>query len=161
MPARLVKKITIKEIIGIPKDEDTKVYMTKLSSESPEIAAIVGDVTGFGGKMTQYGESFFLTGSFMAQNRMTGEVIKSGKMYLPKDVTETIIASVKNREHATDATSLHLTIKVVPDLSQGFTYICEPVKTIESVSREAEMEGQLLALGAPKPLKSLAHKKTA
>lgn len=161
--AKLLKKITLKEVCELGRDKTTeqvKAFFLEKAKQNAELVAIAGDMTGYGGKMTQYGESFFLTGVFFAQNRVTKALYKASKIYLPKDATETIIAAFQNRKQEADHVHFKLSVKVVEDASAtGYTYICEPVASPESINREAELEASFLALPAPKSNLKIAGKK--
>ena len=160
---KLLKKITIKEITGMGRDktvDDVKRSRLEQAKNNTELAVIAGKVTGYGGKATQYGESLFLIGSFIAQNRMTGEVFKSGKCYLPKDATENLVAMFQGRTVNDQYIKFQLSVTVVEDSSAtGYTYICQPTRTAESVTEEAEMLASIAALPAPKPQAKLASNK--
>ena len=156
---RTLKKITLKDILGIERGADVKAIMLEHAAKETELAAIAGDVRGYGGKTTQFGESLFLVGDFVAQNRVTGEVFKSQRAYLPKDATEAVVARFNSRKGDDEYVNFTLIVKVIKDKSaMGFTYVCEPVRDARSVTREAELLATFAALPAPKEVKVIAKK---
>lgn len=150
-----VKKITIKEIIGLTgvATDEVKAHMLDLAKQggsAAELAAIAGEVQGYGAKASQYGESFFLTGNFVSLNRQTGEILESNKLYLPKDTTENVMAEYKNRTESTDLVSIKLIIRVILDKasSTGYSYVCKPIETPELINKKAKLVALLSNLPA-------------
>lgn len=158
-----LKKITIKDVCGVERGEDVKEFMRQEAERGGELIAIAGEVTGYGGKATQFGESFFLIGLFVAQNRKTGEVFKSSKVYLPKDVTENIMSAFISRKTDEQSVKFQLSVSVVKDKSSavGYAYLCEPIRTPEAVSREQELLASFDALPALPAPSANGKKKTA
>lgn len=156
-----VKKITIKvvcELGRMPTDE-VKAHFLNLAKHNTEIAAIAGEVTGYGSRATQFGESFFLLGTFFAQNRGTGKLYEANKCYLPKDVTENIVNAFRNRLDASEHIEFKVIVQIVEDKSgaTGYTYICKPIATPESITKRAKMMSTFLSLPAPEK-KTVAKK---
>lgn len=151
---KIVPKLSLKEIIGLkrntPKDQVVS-EMRKHAESSTQIASIIGDVEGYGVKATQYGESIFLAGLFIARNEINGDIFKSDKIYLPKNAVDNIVAKFKGRTGPEDKVKFQLGVRVVEDSASatGYTYICEPVRTPEIVSREQEMLEAFNALPPP------------
>lgn len=152
----LLSKMNIKAICGLGRGDDAKEFMRKQAETNAELAAIAGEVTGYGGKVTQYNregeKNFFLLGSFMAINRQTGEVFRSGKLYLPAGITETIKSQFDSRKEATETVNFQLTVTVIKDkeAATGYVYLVEPIRSPEAVNKERLMLDSLLALPAPK-----------
>lgn len=151
--AILLKKITLKEICELkrdmPKEKVVEFFQAK-AEQNAEIAVIAGEMTGYGGRTTQFGESVFLTGLFFAQNRETGQMYKAGKVYLPKDATENLVSMFQQRDQADKYIRFQLSVRVVEDSGNtGYTYVTEPVRTPESINREAELMSTFAALPAP------------
>lgn len=158
----ILSKMTLKEITGnraLTTDE-YKAKMKELSVSQAEIAAISGEVTGFGEKSTNFGVSTYLVGSFVAQNRLTGELFKATKAYLTGGASEEIVAKFRQRAAAEDTVRFQLTVTVVPDVKSatGYTYVIQPIKTPEVINREAELLATFAALPAPKPVKGIGNK---
>jgi len=153
--AKRLKKLTTKDIMGLntKPTHEVKAELIKIAeSDNSRLYHMKGEVTAYGGKHTQYGESFFFVGSFAAQNLQTGEIFSAGKVYLPKDVTEDLIAAFKSRSDDS-AISFDLVVGVIPDAKQGYNYVSEPVRSPEAVDREAEM------IASFKPLQIAGPKK--
>lgn len=158
---KLLKKITIKEVLELGREmttEQVKAHFTNLANEQPgrEIAALSGDVTGFGTKTTQFGESIYFTGVFFAQNRETGALYKAAKIYLPRDAAENLVASFGGRQQADDSIRFTMIVRLTPDPSQGYTYVCEGIKTPQSINREAELLSMFKNLDVLEPPKAQA-----
>lgn len=157
---KLVKKITIKEICEIGREGDIKAFMLEKAKAETELAVIAGYITGHGTAKTNFGESVYLVGSFMAQNRMNGKIVKSSKVYLPRSAAQDAVASFMGRTNATDKIKVELSVSVVEDSSPtGYTYICEPIRTPTTINEEAELMATFTALPAPKVVKQLASSK--
>jgi hypothetical protein len=162
--AILLKKITLKAVSELGRDVSTgevTAYFLAKAKAGTELLAVAGEMTGYGLKKSQFGDSFFLTGIFFALNRETGKLYKAGKIYLPKDATENIVAKFEARTQQDEFVKFQLTVKVVEDKSSstGYSYVCEPIRSPESIHREAELIGALAALPAPKPQAKLASNK--
>lgn len=158
MDTKVVNKLTIKTILGIDRGktkEEVIAIMKDYAAKNSEIAAIIGKITGFGEKATQFGNSTFFIGDFYAQNRETGEIFEGGKIYLPKDVSETIKAAFVNRTAQDEYVKVQLTVSVVKDSGTvGYAYVCRPIKNPQSINERAEMLGQFLSLPAPEKKKA-------
>ncbi len=154
---KVVNKLTIKTILGIERGktkEEVINIMKGYAATNSEVAAVLGKVTGFGSKATQFGESTFFIGDFYAQNRETGEVFEGNKIYLPKDVSETIKAAFENRNSQDEYVKVSLTVSVVKDSGVvGYAYVCRPIKNPQSINERAEMLGQFAQLPAPEKKK--------
>lgn len=152
---KLLKKITIKDVLEIKRGEDSKSVLSSLAENDTEICVISGEVTGYGVKATQYKASHFFVGMFFAQNRTNGKIFKATKIYLPEDFSENIVTTFNNKSEGTDSVRFQVSIKVVKDTSSnaGYTYICEPIKTPELINKEAEMMATFLQLPAPEKKK--------
>lgn len=151
-PATTLKKVTIKSVMGLTREADMKEFCKGLLKDKKEveIVAVAGKVTGWGGKVNQFGESQFLIGRFFAINRQTGEQFKASKAYLPKDITENIIAAFDKRGDVNSAVEFSTTIKIVPDAAQGYTYICEGLETPDTINEDAHLLSKIASLPAPK-----------
>jgi len=162
-----LSKMTIKDIVGVASGEDIKKKMRNLAeaagAKGAEIAAIVGEVTGWGGKATQYGDTIFFTGTFIAQNQQDGSRYRSSKIYLPKNVSETIKGAFDTRKTAEDIIKFQLTVTVIEDSSVavGYKYVVDPARTPEVVNKEAAMASVFDSLPAPQAVKQLETKKKA
>jgi len=155
---KTLKKISVKELFGLKRNDDGKAKMQELvKSGHKEIFVISGRVTGFASKATQYGESFALLGQFLARNQINGDVFKATKCYLPKDFTENVIGTFQNRSDESGAIEFTANVSVVEDSSSatGYTYIVEPVTTAESMAWEAKAMQSLLAIPAPEKPKAI------
>lgn len=159
---KTLKKISVKELFGLKRTDDGAANIKKLMEEGhTKIFRIKGNVTGFTSKATNLGESFGLTGQFLAHNLVTNELFKSSKCYLPKDFTETIISNFKNRGDAATGVEFTAEISVVKDSSSasGYTYICEPIQTADTVAWEERAVKEFTSLPAPQVVKKIANGK--
>lgn len=155
-----LKKITLKEVCNVKREDDARAYFLAAAKEERELCMIVGEIRGYGSKASQYGESNFLTGFFMAQNRATGKIYKASKAYLPNDITEELIAAFQSRKTEDEIIKFQVTITAVQaDTPTGYTFVTEPARTPEAVNRESEMLQTFLAVPAPAEQKKLASKK--
>ena len=151
-----LKKISVKELLGLKRGDSGAKHIQKLlESGVSKLYRIKGNVTGYGTKTTQYGESFVLTGQFIAQSLVDGKIFKASKAYLPKDFTETIIAEFKNRGNVENGLEFTAEVSACEDSSvaTGYSYTVEPVETEISRSFEEKAIKEFSALPAPKQLK--------
>lgn len=161
----LLKKMTVKTLFGMSRDEDAKKYFRNLADEAgkggAELAVIGGKVNGYGNKATQFGDSTFLTGFFVAQNRQDGKLYRSGVLYLPKGTAEALAAAFEKRNEKADWIRFQLTLSVTEDSKSavGYTFICESARDTETLNEEKELLQAFDMLPAPKKLKAISGKK--
>lgn len=162
MSITTLKKISVKELLGLKRTDSGSEAMKKLLDAGHiKIFRIKGNVTGYGTKNTQFGESMVLTGQFIAQNLVDGKLFKASKAYMPKDFTETVISNFNNRGDAANGLEFTAEVSVIKDSSAGtgYTYIVEPVETEVTRSFEAQALKEFNALPAPAEVKKLANGK--
>lgn len=147
-----LKKISVKELFGLGRGDNGAENIKKLiEAGHKKIFRITGNVTGFGKKQTQFGESYVLTGQFLAQNLVSNEIFKSSKAYMPKDFTETVIANFEQRGDMASSVEFTAEVSVMKDSSvaTGYTYDVSGIETAESMAWEAQAVQRFLALPAP------------
>ena len=147
-----VKKITLKEVLGLKTTDDArKLYMDAAKGKKP-VVRIGGDVSGTGTKHTQYGESIVLYGTFVAANLLTGEIFESSKCYLPTESAEQIRDAFAARRDEYASIGFDFVFSVVESSKSGtgYTFMASTEKTPEQISRRAELLGKFKALPAPK-----------
>lgn len=162
MTVTTLKKISVKELMGLKRGDNGAEHMKKLlDAGHKNIFRIKGNVTGFGSKSTQYGESIVLTGQFLAQSLVDNKLYKASKAYMPKDFTETVIANFQNRGEANNSVEFTAQVSIVKDTSAGtgYTYIVEPIETEITRSWEENAMKEFSALPAPAAVKQLANGK--
>lgn len=162
MKIKQVKKLTSKVIMGLEgkPSHEIKTFLTSLAStDAPELYHVKGEITAYGGRVTQYNkageESFFFVGFFAAQNLQDGTLLSASKIYLPRDVTEDLIAAFKTRT-GDAAVSFDLVVSLASHDTTGYTYVSRPQRDPEAVNREQELLASFkpLALAAPKNKKA-------
>jgi hypothetical protein len=151
----LLKKITLKAIGGLSRETskaDTIAFFKDVVTKNPDFCAIVGDITGYGNTVTAFGASTYFSGTFVACNRSTGEQFKSSKVYLPADLASIAVAAFNGKKADAEGIHFHAHIRVVLDASSatGYTFVSEPIKSPESINREAELMAKLTSMPAPK-----------
>lgn len=159
---KTLKRISVKELLGLKRADSGKEKIQELLKQGiTNVFTITGRVTGFASKATQYGENFALIGEFLARNDINGELHKSTKAYLPKDFTENVIAQFQNREANSSAVEFSAHVKILEDSASatGYTYIVEPIETIETMAWQQQAMKTLLALPAPIPVEKKNGKK--
>lgn len=158
-----VKKITMKVIADIPRDDSKAATIEKFmgtAKSHPDFAAISGDITGYGTKKGAFGENFYFNGSFVAINRKSGQIFTSSKIYLPNDLADNAVAAFNGRSKDSEGVHFHAHIQIAldPSSATGYTFVSQPIKTPESINREAELIAKLTNLPAPKQLAAPAKK---
>lgn len=159
-----LKKISVKELLGLSRKDDGAEAIKKLIAEGHEsIFRIKGDVTGYTTKATSLGESFALTGNFLAQSLISGEMFESSKAYLPKSFSEDIVANFANRQENAIGVGFTAEVLVLKDSSSatGYTYDVKNLETKENLAWKQQAMQEFMALPAPSKVKAIGNKKTA
>lgn len=162
MSIKTLKKISVKELLGLKRGDSGAEHIKKLLEQGHEkIFRIKGNVTGYGTKSTSYGESSVLTGQFLAQNLIDGSIFQSSKAYMPKDFTETVISNFQQRGDAQNSVEFTAEVSVTKDSSSatGYSYLCTPIETEISRSWLENAVKEFTALPAPKVQAKIAGKK--
>lgn len=149
---RVVKKLSIKTVIGIDREGDTKAYMIEKAKSQPDIVAFSGEVVGYRQQATQYGKSFALVGTFVGLNLETGEYFEGAQLFLPKDAADNLVAQFDGRKENDAYVAFSCIIKVVPDKAQGFMYITRPVQDATAITRKGELIKALAAIPLTKQI---------
>lgn len=149
-----LKKMTLKTIHEMGRTDDAKAHFASLAKNETLVASIVGEMTAWGSKSSQYGPSHYITGDFFARNEVTGVLYSSSVLYLPKATAEILIAAFDKRGNPEEKIKVNLSVRVVEDKSSatGYTYVVEPIETPESTSQKKELLSKLLAAPTAKML---------
>lgn len=152
-----MKKLSIKSIMGLSREDDTHKFMIEKAKNQTVLCAIAGDVTGYRQLATQFGKSFALVGTFVAQNLITGENFEASQLFLPKDAADNLVAQFDQRKELEGFINFACQVKVVEDKGQGFMYITTPIRDAKATTRRNE----LLSLFAALPAQIGSGKKAA
>lgn len=122
---RIVSKISMKNAGVNPK----KIFAVPEGQRFLKLAVILGEADG----IKQVDDPAHgtvheaLTGRFQAQNAETGELTRSGMLYLPKGIHETVTAAVKKAEEG-DLVRFALEVRSVrADNAAGYSYEAVPL----------------------------------
>lgn len=153
-----LKTITLKTIgLEIPQGGGNFVNKT--------VALVTGKATSYGIKITTYGESTRLDGSFMVANAITGEVFEGSSIYLPKDYAESVANALNKSEGGeviigNNETPLEIICSPSLKSSRGYAFIIRDASTPKVIQARQEMAaaltGALAQLPAPEKAKSKA-----
>lgn len=155
---KLIRKITIKEIVGnVGKGDNFKRLVAQprdaqQRGETVWFLDILGSVTGLKSGATDLGEFCKLLGTFEATNLETGEVHRSGCCILPNFLGDQLASAVSGADspvtfgvrigaHYDDQAAMKF---VYDTMSLSDTSQNDPLAALK-----AERERALLALGAP------------
>jgi len=151
MPNKLVKKITVKAVLGSPGARRDLVP----EKGHKNIMRVIGIATGLERGETQYGEFSKILGRFEATNLITGEVFHSGCLIMPEIVNTATAAAVEMAERGAAvkfAFDIGIQKPTDPESTVSYEWTAEPL--MDGLGDElAEMKKSLPALAAPKPVK--------
>lgn len=132
----LLKKLTVKTVCGefpFPTPEKPKI----------KLATIGGIVTGAGVKTTDYGDSWRLSGQFLAFNVLTGERFESSVSYLPDVVSEPLAAAVRATNQPVEF-AVEVGVQFDRSVATRYTYYAETVREISQAPALAGIEREML-----------------
>lgn len=153
-----LKSITLKNV-GIDIPAGGGEYLNKA------VALVTGKATSYGIKMTNYGESTRLDGSFMVANAITGEVFEGSSIYLPNDYAEGVANALDKSEGGeviigNNETPLEIVCAASTKSARGYTFIVRNASTPKVIQARQEMAaaltGALAQLPSPEKTKSKA-----
>lgn len=137
----IISKITI-ATIGCNPGAVKTVKPEELSKEGDlPLARLYGKLTGTKAETDKNTGNFYLAflGNFEAINMQTGEVFKSGKMYLPKGISELVENGIKN---APEGSQIAFAFEVRSQKASnpiGYTYRVLALKSPEASDDLAEL----------------------
>lgn len=141
------------------------------TDEGAPIAVVYGQATGIKEVVDKVRGDVYhaLVGQFEAQNLNTGEVFRSGQLYLPTGIHEMVEDAVKKLEGDTDFVTFALQIRALKAANKsGYSYEAQSLMKATQVdplddlraNLEASVPKQLTAsTPAPKPAKAANKKK--
>lgn len=145
--AKIVAKISLKSIGATP---------TKGSVEAGKpitIAALYGTVHKHETVTTTFGESERFVGNIEAVNAITGEVFRSGKMFVPSVVEELLASAVDSIDDGSVEFALEIGAEHSEKGNMGFAYTVKPLRKMAEADSlahlRAEVADKLKALPAP------------
>lgn len=129
------------------------------------VLLINGLVDGYNIKTTNFGDSVALQGEFNAINPINGEAYLSNVAYLPSDFAAMIQKKLDNRKDSSE--TVEFSAQITPVKSEkgarGYTFVMEPVQTVEVYNRRTAMleklQSQFAALPAPVEQPKIEEKK--
>ena len=129
-----LKKITIKDVIGKP--EIGKKVLIGGVAEKHQI------------KMTNFGESIYFTGNFVAVDPTSKKQFESNTIYLPGDVSESMARTMDKQEENDETPSVEFQLEVSVVASEksntGYSYMTREIETKESVNVKKKMADSLI-----------------
>ena len=139
---KTAKAITFKAI-GIEIPVGGGDYLNKT------IALVTGKASGYGLKLTNYGESVRLDGSFMIANLGTGEVVEGSSIYLPNDYAQSI-ANMLDKNNGAEVligdseTPLEIHCAESDKAARGYTFVVREASTPQVIASKNEMANALV-----------------
>lgn len=130
MSANLLKKLTMKNIVGDTKKLAAALFKEKVGSgETVMIARFLGKATGWAVKSTDLGESIAIKGSFAGINLMTGEEFRAmgGTCYLPEAAAGLIAATLEDDNAESVDFAFEIGMKESETAIRGFEYVIKPL----------------------------------
>lgn len=158
MTAQIVNKISLKTIKAQPKPhsfvegkgDDAKILPPR------QLATIYGVASGYTIKQTAYGDSFQFNGSFEAVNIETGEVFKSGRVFVPGPLTSLFVGALDTA----DGKPIEFALEIIgkhADNDYGYGFDVKPLielREADNLSKLREVSRKAL----PDPVKAAPAK---
>lgn len=160
---KLVLKLSAKTVIGnvrnlLPRDElnDDKTVKVNRNGESVKLMRVIGQCTGMKTGESQFGPWIAFTGSFQAIKMETGEIFRSGKIFLPEVAEQLLAPLVMEADGKAVEFAFDIEAKRDDSLAIGYIYEVTPLLEVaESDPMKALMERvglpQLENKSAPEP----------
>jgi hypothetical protein len=151
----LIAKLSVKGIGCVPVGRSTPTSLCVILGRASGIKTGVqkdksGEITG---------EWSALTGSFQAKNLETGEVFRSGKLFLPSGIHEVVESKVKELGETGGVVEFALEIRSIESSSPaGYKYQAVPL--IEPAANQDELAHLIAAIETQVPLQIAAPAET-
>lgn len=107
---------------------------------------ILGGIAyAYGSTSTNYGESIYIEGDFVAVNPDTKEQYSAPKLFLPPNTHDSLVKRLDNRKDQAEVIEIGIQIEVVESDKSvvGYTFLISPIETKETLDRRAAMVAQL------------------
>lgn len=155
--AKIVSKISLKSIGATPAKGSVE------AGKPITIAALYGAVHKHETVTTTFGESERFIGNIEAVNAATGEVFRSGKMFVPSIVEELLAAAVDSIDDGSVEFALEIGAEHSEKGNMGFAYTVKPLRKMAEADSlahlRAEVANKLKTLPAPSASEKQAKKK--
>ena len=121
------------------------------------VMRVIGQANGFGTGNSDYGVYTFFKGNFQSTNVATGEVFRSGKLFLPQVVEALIVGAFSDTVKSVDF-AFDIFMVDAPDNNIGYEYSARSLTDVAESDPVAIMERQLAqsAPALPAPTKAPA-----
>jgi|SRR5579859_5841779 len=122
------------------------------------LCQILGMATGLKQKEEPDGRvSCALTGNFLGINLKTGAEFRSGKLYLPAGIHETVESAVKQLAEGGPAVRFGLEIRsIAANNPIGYSYVAKNLMPIEAVDELSDFRKALAEANPPKQIEATA-----